>query len=278
MNEVVTRLESLIRKLEAATGTPHMESPLKKLTEDKRDGEKKEKAPQQSEKKATQGEAGEEKKENKEKKDKAPQHAEKKDGQGVAGDEKKEKKPKKEAGGKAAPAQKLEPVIDDFVKCEFRIGDLQEVWKHPDSEKLYCEKINIGREVREIASGLQKFITIDAMKGKVVVFTNLKSKKLGGFPSHGMVMCASDKKVEGEEKIELVRPLDCAEIGERLFLEGQQELFPDVAVDACSSKVLERVCEKFKTDADGNIVYNGIKVCTKSGPLKAATLKNANVS
>jgi len=29
------------------------------------------------------------------------------------------------------------------------------LYKHPDSDKLWCEKINIGSEVREIASGLQ---------------------------------------------------------------------------------------------------------------------------
>lgn len=143
---------------------------------------------------------------------------------------------------------------------------------------MYCEKINIGKEIREIASGLQKFIPLEGMTGKVVVWVNLKSKKLGGFPSHGMVMCASDKKVEGEEKCELCRPHDAAEVGERVFLEGHEDKFPDVTVDACSSKVMERVIEKFKTDADGNIVYNGVKVLTKAGPLKAATLKNANVS
>lgn len=270
MNEVVDRLESLIRKLEAATGTAHKESPLKKQGEEKKISEKKDKAQQpqpQADKK--------EKVENK-----APQaeaEGEKKALQGQMEGEKKEKKPKKE-GAKAQPPAKLEPALEDFTKCEFRIGDLLEVWKHPDSEKLYCEKINLGKEVREIASGLQKFIPIEGMTGKVVVFYNLKVKKLGGFPSHGMVMCATDKKVEGEEKVELVRPLDDTEIGERLFLEGQQEHFPDVAVDACSSKVLERVCDKFKTDADGNIVYNGIKVCTRSGPLKVASLKLANVS
>jgi aminoacyl tRNA synthase complex-interacting multifunctional protein 1 len=38
---------------------------------------------------------------------------------------------------------------------DIRVGKIVEVWKHPDSTKLYCEKIDIGNGViRQIASGL----------------------------------------------------------------------------------------------------------------------------
>lgn len=45
---------------------------------------------------------------------------------------------------------------------------------------LYCEKINIGTEIREIASGLQANIPLEEMKGLVLVFANLKARKLAG--------------------------------------------------------------------------------------------------
>lgn len=45
--------------------------------------------------------------------------------------------------------------------------------QHPESENLYCEKIDMGDEVREIASGLQKFVPIENMSGLVLVLTNL---------------------------------------------------------------------------------------------------------
>lgn len=64
--------------------------------------------------------------------------------------------------------------------------------QHPDSENLYCEKINIGKEVREIASGLQKYVPHENMKGKVLVMANLKPRPLAGFNSNGMVVCASN--------------------------------------------------------------------------------------
>jgi tRNA-binding EMAP/Myf-like protein len=47
-------------------------------------------------------------------------------------------------------------VIPDIEQMDMRVGKIMECWKHPDSQKLYCEKIDIGNgEIREIASGLQ---------------------------------------------------------------------------------------------------------------------------
>lgn len=52
--------------------------------------------------------------------------------------------------------------IPDIAQMDFRVGKIVEVWVHPKSENLYCEKIDLGNgEIREIASGLQKFIPID---------------------------------------------------------------------------------------------------------------------
>ena len=46
--------------------------------------------------------------------------------------------------------------------------------------------------MREVASGLQKHYKVEDLKDRVVlVAANLKAKKLAGFPSHGMVLCAT---------------------------------------------------------------------------------------
>lgn len=84
--------------------------------------------------------------------------------------------------------------MEDFARMDIRVGKITEVWKvkhhlrisltpkkHPESDKLYCEKINIGDEVREIGSGLQKFVTEEEMTdGLVLVLANLKARKLAG--------------------------------------------------------------------------------------------------
>lgn len=48
-------------------------------------------------------------------------------------------------------------------------------------------------EIREIASGLQKFVKIEGMSGLVIVASNLKPRSVAGFMSNGMVIAASNK-------------------------------------------------------------------------------------
>ena len=99
------------------------------------------------------------------------------------------------------------------------VGKIVEVWPHPDSEKLFCEKIDCGEAfggVREVASGLQKHYTVEQMKDRVVlVAANLKAKKLGGFPSHGMVLCASTA-----DSLTFVDPPKGAKPGDAVALPG----------------------------------------------------------
>lgn len=51
------------------------------------------------------------------------------------------------------------------------------------------------------------------MKGKCLVITNLKERKLAGFMSNGMVLCASN---EDHTVVEILRPEEGAKIGERI--------------------------------------------------------------
>jgi aminoacyl tRNA synthase complex-interacting multifunctional protein 1 len=61
------------------------------------------------------------------------------------------------------------------------VGNIIDCWKHPQSDYLYCEKVDMGNgEVREIASGLQFCIEMKDMKGLVVVLANLKPRSMGG--------------------------------------------------------------------------------------------------
>ena len=63
-----------------------------------------------------------------------------------------------------------------FELLDVRVGRIVEAWEHPDSEKLWCEKIDVGEEEpREIASGLREYYaTADDLTGrKVLVVCNL---------------------------------------------------------------------------------------------------------
>lgn len=51
---------------------------------------------------------------------------------------------------------------------------------NPEATHLFCEKIDIGTEVRNICSGLQGYVDIENMKGLCLVMVNLKSRKFKG--------------------------------------------------------------------------------------------------
>merc|ERR1719317_948375 len=65
-------------------------------------------------------------------------------------------------------------------RLDIRIGKIVEVSRHPDAEKLYVEKIDLGEpSPRTIVSGLVDFVPEDKMLNRmVVVLCNLKPAKM----------------------------------------------------------------------------------------------------
>jgi methionine--tRNA ligase beta chain len=88
---------------------------------------------------------------------------------------------------------------NEFTHLELRVGKIVKVWKHPESNKLWCEEIDIGEAVpRQVASGLQQVYTEEQMlHTRCVVVCNLRPAKLAGFMSSGMVLCA--KSADGSQ-------------------------------------------------------------------------------
>jgi methionine--tRNA ligase beta chain len=126
------------------------------------------------------------------------------------------KKEKVAAPPSAAPPEERSALSE----MDFGVGIIVEAWPHPDSDKLWCEKISFGDEeaVREIASGIRAYFTHEQMIGsRVVVVRNLKSRKLAGFASNGMVLCATSS--DGNT-VEFVSPPATAILGERISFEG----------------------------------------------------------
>lgn len=87
---------------------------------------------------------------------------------------------------------------EPFSKLNLKVGKILEVTRHPDADKLYVEKIGLGSETRQIVSGLVEYYSSDELVGKnVVVVTNLKTAKLRGIESQGMILAVEDKKDVG---------------------------------------------------------------------------------
>merc|ERR1719310_140070 len=124
----------------------------------------------------------------------------------------------------AAPAAAEGPA--PFELIDVRVGQIVEAWEHPDSDKLWCEKIDVGEEEpREIASGLRAYYpTADQLTDrKVLVVCNLKPAKLAGFSSNGMVLCASS---ENKESVAFIEPPEGAMPGARVLMEGEEPVEP----------------------------------------------------
>ena len=93
--------------------------------------------------------------------------------------------------------------IEDFAKVELKVGEILEAEKVQKSEKLLKFSVDVGeKDPRCIVSGIAKHYNPQDLIGKkVCVVTNLKSAKLCGIESCGMLLCASTK-----DKIVLISP------------------------------------------------------------------------
>mmetsp|Transcript_37684 Transcript_37684/g.91667 ORF Transcript_37684/g.91667 Transcript_37684/m.91667 type:complete len:284 (+) Transcript_37684:18-869(+) len=191
---------------------------------------------------------------------------------------KKQKKKKKKSNGENAQ-QPAEAPDMDVSKLDIRVGVINKAWEHEEADKLFCEEIDIGEEggARQIASGLRAHYSADDLSGrKVLVLANLKKRKLVGFPSHGMVLCASTD----DGKVVFVDPPADAEVGTLVTCPGF-EGEPASENQVGKKKILDKVLPDLKTNDDGVACYKGVPLqCGPSGGSCVAQgeLSNAKVS
>jgi methionine--tRNA ligase beta chain len=162
----------------------------------------------------------------------------------------------------------------DISKLDIRVGVILKAWEHEEADKLFCEEIDIGEESpRQIASGLREHYKLDDLSGRrVLVLANLKARKMMGFSSHGMVLCAASP----DGKVRFVEPPEEAMIGERVMVEGFDGE-PASENQVIKKKMLESIFHDLKTNADGLATYKGKPLCTSAGPCKP-TLANADIA
>ncbi|MFI3212677.1 MAG: methionine--tRNA ligase [Eubacteriales bacterium] len=88
---------------------------------------------------------------------------------------------------------KEEIAYDDFMKMQFQIGEIIACEEVKKSKKLLCSQVKIGKDVKQIVSGIKQQYSAEEMVGKkVMVLVNLKPAKLAGVVSEGMLLCAED--------------------------------------------------------------------------------------
>ena len=116
---------------------------------------------------------------------------------------------------------------------------------------------------------------------RVLVCANLKTQKLVGFPSAGMVMCAAiTDKQTGEERVEFVEPPADAPLGEKIVFEGldpEVKFTPWEPNKVSKKKVFANCVPDLNTDENCVGAWKNFKMMTSAGPCKAASISNGAV-
>jgi len=91
-------------------------------------------------------------------------------------------------------ADKEQVAYEDFGKLDFRVGEVLAAEKVKKADKLLKLKIDLGKEQRQIISGIAEHYTPEELVGKkVIVVANLKPAKLRGEMSQGMILSGEDE-------------------------------------------------------------------------------------
>ena len=118
-----------------------------------------------------------------------------------------EKAAKKAHHGEEAPA---EITIDDFAKLDLRVAEVTACEVVPNSDKLLKLTLRVGDETRTIASSIRPWYRPEELVGRqVVLISNLKTAKLAGIESQGMILSA----VDAEDHLKLVSVQEGVEDG-----------------------------------------------------------------
>jgi len=177
--------------------------------------------------------------------------------------------PAEAATAAAAPTDPLESYEGPPITAlDIRVGRITKVWEHEEADKLYCEEIDVGEDdPRQVASGLRPYMNKEDIEGRhVLVLCNLKARKMVGFPSHGMVLCASN---EDHSEVKFVSPPVDAKVGERITIpdidfEGE-EAQPFAENKIGKKKVFEKLAPHLVTNDYGTPEFMGRPFLTSAG-------------
>ncbi|MBI4162975.1 MAG: methionine--tRNA ligase [Candidatus Aenigmarchaeota archaeon] len=91
--------------------------------------------------------------------------------------------------------------FSDFTKLNLVVGTVVDVSDHPEADKLYVLKVNLGHEQRTIIAGIKhKYKKEELLNRQIIVVENLEPKELRGVRSYGMLLAAEDGTIISPEK------------------------------------------------------------------------------
>jgi len=84
--------------------------------------------------------------------------------------------------------------FSEFSKIDIRVGKVLSIENHPNADKLYILKVEIGDKKIQLVAGLKQHYQPQQLEGKyIVVVTNLEPRILRGVESQGMLLAATSE-------------------------------------------------------------------------------------
>ncbi len=95
----------------------------------------------------------------------------------------------------------------NFRRIDIRVGTVVEVGDHPEAEKLYVLKVDLGEEQpRQIVTNIKPLYPREQMENRrLLIISNLKPAKFRGVKSEGMLMALDDEE-QGGDALLLLKP------------------------------------------------------------------------
>ena len=168
--------------------------------------------------------------------------------------------------------------IQLFRKSVLKVGYIQSCKALETSDKLYQLEVDLNEgSSRQIMTGLKQIISIDEIiSSKVIIYSNLKPRKIAGEISNGMLLCAYDDN----DKFDILRPDQQSKIGEQVYLEGIER--EETENKIVNPKQMLKYLDRLSTSADLGVQFEGEDgkqhvMRTDSGRLYVNELRNCKI-
>merc|ERR1712039_878096 len=167
-------------------------------------------------------------------------------------------------GARRTVAASAAETQSDISQIDFRVGRIVSAERHPSSDKLLAEQIDIGEDSgpRQICSGIAPWFAPEDITGKlVVIVANLKARRMAGAASEGMLLCAktvTDSDDDGQiGKLEVVEAPSDAAVGERVVVDVGDATHGEAAAPnkVQKKKLYEKVAPHLCTDSNGTVCF-----------------------
>ena len=143
-----------------------------------------------------------------------------------------------------------------FNRAEIRVGRIVSVEKHPNADRLFVEKVDIGGggELITVVSGLVGHVTLEELRNRLALFVvNLKPAVMFKVKSQGMILVCKSTAAETTLLEPLVVPAS-ANPGDRLLLEGVGEEAADNQLNPKNVPWTEIIGKM--SCVDGELIFN----------------------